>query len=163
MMNLTLRDRVLILNFVLPEFDSREKMALKLSISKKIAISDSDWLRIVTKDMGGGKFSIGFTDVEAITDTKDVSVTDAELMYIKQLVDCIDKNGMFSAFNFETYTRLLETPFENPDYQALWEKMIAPVVPYQEFVPSPLPAEEQPEPPVDPNVITEKHIDLIEE
>ena len=34
-MNLTLKDRVLILNTVLPQFDTRKNMELKVSIDRK--------------------------------------------------------------------------------------------------------------------------------
>ena len=54
-MNLTLKDRVLILNTVLPQFDTRKNMELKIAIDKKIAISDTDQKRIVVNDFGGGK------------------------------------------------------------------------------------------------------------
>lgn len=37
-MNLTLKDRVLILNTVLPQFDTRKNMELKVSIDRKITI-----------------------------------------------------------------------------------------------------------------------------
>ena len=41
-MELTLKDRVLILNTVLPQFDTRKNMELKVSIDSKIAISEVD-------------------------------------------------------------------------------------------------------------------------
>ena len=37
-MELTLKDRVLILNTVLPQFDTRKNMELKVSIDSKIAM-----------------------------------------------------------------------------------------------------------------------------
>ena len=49
-MNLTLKDRVLILNTVLPQFDTRKNMELKVSIDSKIAISEVDQKRIVIKE-----------------------------------------------------------------------------------------------------------------
>ena len=50
-MDLTLKDRVLILNTVVPQFDTRKNMELKVSIDSKIAISEVDQKRIVIKDM----------------------------------------------------------------------------------------------------------------
>ena len=67
-MELTLKDRVLILNTVLPQFDTRKNMELKVSIDSKIAISEVDQKRIVIKDMGSGQINIGFTDAAAITE-----------------------------------------------------------------------------------------------
>lgn len=107
-MKLTLKDRVLILNTVLPQFDTRKNMELKISIDSKIAISESDQKRIVVKDLGGGQINIGFTDAEAITETTDMDLTDEELQYLKRRVDFIDRNGMFSEFTMPTYVKILD-------------------------------------------------------
>ena len=109
-MNLTLKDRVLILNTVLPQFDTRKNMELKVSIDSKIAISEVDQKRIVVKDLGGGKINIGFTDAAAITETTDIDLTDEELTYLKQRVEFIDRNGMFSEFTMPTYVKILDEP-----------------------------------------------------
>ena len=92
-MELTLKDRVLILNTVLPQFDTRKNMELKVSIDSKIAISEVDQKRIVIKDMGSGQINIGFTDAASITDTVEISLTDEELAYLKSRVEFIDRNG----------------------------------------------------------------------
>lgn len=109
-MELTLKDRVLILNTVLPQFDTRKNMELKVSIDSKIAISEVDQKRIVIKDMGSGQINIGFTDAAAITETTDIALTDEELQYLKQRVDFIDRNGMFSEFTMSTYTKSRTPP-----------------------------------------------------
>mgnify|MGYP000307206872 CR=1 len=109
-MNLTLKDRVLILNTVLPQFDTRKNMELKVSIDSKIAISEVDQKRIVVKDLGGGQINIGFTDAAAITETTDIDLTDEELTYLKQRVEFIDRNGMFSEFTMPTYVKILDEP-----------------------------------------------------
>ena len=103
-MNLTLKDRVLILNTVLPQFDTRKNMELKVSIDSK--------KRIVIKDMGSGQINIGFTDATAITETTDIALTDEELQYLKQRVDFIDRNGMFSEFTMPTYVKILDEPLK---------------------------------------------------
>lgn len=115
-MKLTLKDRVLILNTVLPQFDTRKNMELKISIDNKIAISDDEQKRIVIKDMGSGQFNIGFTDADAITAERDVELTDTELDYLKQRVDFIDRNGMFSTFTMPTYVKILDAAYADPDY-----------------------------------------------
>ena len=92
-MELTLKDRVLILNTVLPQFDTRKNMELKVSIDSKIAISEVDQMRIVIKDMGSGQINIGFTDAAAITETTDIALTDEEHQYLKQRVDFIDRTA----------------------------------------------------------------------
>ena len=111
-MNLTLKDRVLILNTVLPQFDTRKNMELKVSIDSKIAISEVDQKRIVIKDMGSGQINIGFTDAAAIMETTDIVLTDEELQYLKQRVDFIDRNGMFSEFTMPTYVKILDEPLK---------------------------------------------------
>ena len=111
-MNLTLKDRVLILNTVLPQFDTRKNMELNVSIDSKIAISEVDQKRIVIKDMGSGQINIGFTDAAAITETTDIALTDEELQYLKQRVDFIDRNGMFSEFTMPTYVKILDEPLK---------------------------------------------------
>lgn len=111
-MELTLKDRVLILNTVLPQFDTRKNMELKVSIDSKIAISEVDQKRIVIKDMGSGQINIGFTDAAAIMETTDIVLTDEELQYLKQRVDFIDRNGMFSEFTMPTYVKILDEPLK---------------------------------------------------
>ena len=111
-MELTLKDRVLILNTVLPQFDTRKNMELKVSIDSKIAISEVDQKRIVIKDMGSGQINIGFTDAAAITETTDIALTDEELQYLKQRVDFIDRKGMFSEFTMPTYVKILDEPLK---------------------------------------------------
>ena len=111
-MELTLKDRVLILNTVLPQFDTRKNMELKVSIDSKIAISEVDQKRIVIKDMGSGQITIGFTDAAAIMETTDIVLTDEELQYLKQRVDFIDRNGMFSEFTMPTYVKILDEPLK---------------------------------------------------
>ena len=107
---LGLKDRVLILNTVLPQFDTRKNMELKVSIDRKITISEVDQKRIVVKDLGGGQINIGFTDAAAITETTDIDLTDEELTYLKQRVEFIDRNGMFSEFTMPTYVKILDEP-----------------------------------------------------
>lgn len=115
-MKLTLKDRVLILNTVLPQFDTRKNMELKVSIDSKIAISEIDQKRIVIKDMGSGQINIGFTDAAAITETTDIALTDEELQYLKQRVDFIDRNGMFSEFTMSTYTKIQDAPYSDSEF-----------------------------------------------
>lgn len=116
-MELTLKDRVLILNTVLPKFDTRKNMELKISIDGKISISETDQKRIVIKYLGGEEINIGFTDAAAITATTDVALTDEELAYLKSRVEFIDRNGMFSEFTMPTYVKILDTPYISSDFE----------------------------------------------
>lgn len=118
-MKLTLKDRVLILNTVLPRFDTLKNMKLKISIDRKIAIQEVDQKRIVIKDLGSGQINIGFTDATAITDTTDILLTDEELMYLKNRIDFIDRNGMFSEFTMSTYEKILNEKLqEEPAFES---------------------------------------------
>lgn len=118
-MKLTLKDRVLVLNTVLPKFDTRKNMELKISIDGKIAISETDQKRIVIKYLGGEEINIGFTDASAITDTVEISFTDEELAYLKSRVEFIDRNGMFSEFTMPTYVKILDAPYSDPEFGKL--------------------------------------------
>nr|DAL29361.1 MAG TPA_asm: hypothetical protein [Caudoviricetes sp.] len=118
-MKLTLKDRVLILNTVLPKFDTRKNMELKISVDGKISISEADQKRIVIKYLGGEEINIGFTDAAAITDTVEIPLTDEELAYLKNRVEFIDRNGMFSEFTMSTYTKILDTPYSDPEFGKL--------------------------------------------
>lgn len=111
-MKLTLKDRVLILNTVLPQFDTLKNMKLKIAIDRKIAIPETDQKRVVFKDLGGGQINIGFTDPDAITDTTDIVLTNEELTYLKNRVEFIDMNGMFSEFTLSTYEKILDEPLQ---------------------------------------------------
>lgn len=113
-MKLTLKDRVLILNTVLPQYDTLKNMKLKISIDSKISIQEVDQKRIVIKDLGGGQINIGFTDAGAITELRDILLTDEELLYLKSRVEFIDLNGMFSEFTMPTYEKILDEPLQEP-------------------------------------------------
>lgn len=122
-MKLTLKDRVLILNTVLPQFDTLKNMKLKISIDRKIAIQEVDKKRIVIKDLGGSQINIGFTDATAITDTTDISLTDEELAYLKNRIEFIDLNGMFSEFTMPTYEKILDEPLQESIEEVETEKL----------------------------------------
>ena len=153
------------MKYVLPDFDTRKNLMLKIAIGQKLAISDSDQKRIVTKDMGGGMFSIGFTDAAAISDEVDIELSDDELLYLKQLVYAIDQNGMFSEFNISTYNKILDKPFAGENYQDLWDKMTTIPEPTPEFTPNPdsgLENSQSNETTTDPEIVIMKHIDQVE-
>lgn len=111
-MKLTLKDRILILNTVLPEYDTLKNIKLKIVIDRKLAISEVDQKRVVIKDLGGGQMNIGFTDAKAISDTINILFTDEELAYLKKCVGFIDMNGMFSESTMCTYEKILDEPLQ---------------------------------------------------
>lgn len=125
-MELNLKDRMIILNAVLPQFDTRSNMMLKISIDRKVALSAEEQKSVVVNPVGGNVYEYGFKDISAITDCKDFSFTEEELLYMKQRIDFIDKNGMFSADTMDSYMKILEAPFESEEYQTKWEAIISP-------------------------------------
>ncbi len=96
-MKLTLKDRVLILNNVLPMYDNRKNIGLKISISGKVQLLDSERKEVVMTPVGNGEYEISFKTVDAMTGVKSFDFTDDELWYLKQRVDYLDRQGMFSA------------------------------------------------------------------
>lgn len=122
-MNLTLKDRVLILNTVLPQFDTRKNTLLKMVIDSKVALSTVEQTNIVCTNTGGSQVEISFKTADAITSVLPFDFTDDELMYMKQRVGFIDRNGMFSAETIQSYMTILDAPFVSEDYQAEWNEI----------------------------------------
>lgn len=113
-MKLTLKDRVLIINSVLPPFDTRKGMELSLSIESKVQLNDAENKSVIIQNTGNGQYQVGFTTTHALEDEKDIAFTDEELSYLKDKVDYIDRDGRFSAYTMPTYVKILEEPLVNP-------------------------------------------------
>lgn len=109
-MELTLKDRVLILNNVLPMYDNRKNIGLKISITEKVKLSDTEQKNIVTTPIGNGESQVSFKTVEAMTSINSFVFTNEELKYLKERVDYIDRNGMFSAETIESYMKIMDEP-----------------------------------------------------
>lgn len=110
-MNLTLKDRAIILHIVLPQYDTRKNIGLKISISGKIALSIVERDSMIYTELGGGEYSISFKGTDAMTGVKSFDFTDDELWYLKQRVDYLDRQGMFSAETIGSYSKILDQPF----------------------------------------------------
>ena len=123
-MEFNLKDRMIILNSVLPQFDTRANMILKMSIDSKIALTATEQNNVVMKPAGGNIYEYGFKDVSAINDKHEYIFTDDELMYMKQRVDSIDKNGMFSTDTMPTYLAILDASFIGEEAQSKWDTYI---------------------------------------
>ena len=119
-MKLTLKDRVLILNNVLPMYDNRKNIGLKISISGKVQLLDSERKEVVMTPVGNGEYEISFKTVDAMTGVKSFDFTDDELWYLKQRVDYLDRQGMFSAETIDSYSKILDQPFSGEEYQDRW-------------------------------------------
>lgn len=111
-MKLTLKDRVLILKTVLPDYDSRQGIILKKSIVSKINLSTKEAGEVVMAQTGHGQYDVSFRSAEAITDVKDFDITAEELEYLKAKVDYLDADGQFSEFVLDTYNKILDEPEE---------------------------------------------------
>ncbi|GAB6394599.1 MAG: hypothetical protein MdMp024_0911 [Bacteroidales bacterium] len=107
-LNLNLKDRMIILNLVLPQFDTRQNMLLKIAVAGKIQLSESERDQVVTNPVGNGNIDIGFKTVEALTVFNDFDFTTEELYYMKARIDYIDQNGMFTVETMDTYNKILE-------------------------------------------------------
>lgn len=116
-MKLTLKDRVLILNSVLPAYDNMANMKLKSSIVSKIDMTKEDESKLIINQLGNGQVEIALKDPEknisAWTTGSEYDLTNDEIKYMKSRVEFIDKNGMFSMETMETYEKILEEPIEN--------------------------------------------------
>lgn len=122
-MKLTLKDRVLILNNVLPMYDNRKNIGLKISISGKVQLLDSERKEVVMTPVGNGEYEISFKTVDAMTGVKSFDFTDDELWYLKQRVDYLDRQGMFSADTIDSYSKILDQPFSGEEYQDRWNEL----------------------------------------
>ena len=122
-MKLTLKDRVLILNNVLPMYDNRKNIGLKISISGKVQLLDSERKEVVMTPVGNGEYEISFKTVDAMTGVKSFDFADDELWYLKQRVDYLDRQGMFSAETIDSYSKILDQPFSGDEYQDRWNEL----------------------------------------
>ena len=122
-MKLTLKDRVLILNNVLPMYDNRKNIGLKISISGKVQLLDSERKEVVMTPVGNGEYEISFKTVDAMTGVKSFDFTDDELWYLKQRVYYLDRLGMFSAETIDSYSKILDQPFSGEEYQDRWNEL----------------------------------------
>lgn len=122
-MKLTLKDRVLMLNNVLPMYDNRKNIGLKISISGKVQLLDSERKEVVMTPVGNGEYEISFKTVDAMTGVKSFDFTDDELWYLKQRVDYLDRQGMFSAETINSYSKILDQPFSGEEYQDRWNEL----------------------------------------
>lgn len=122
-MKLTLKDRVLILNNVLSMYDNRKNIGLKISISGKVQLLDSERKEVVMTPVGNGEYEISFKTVDAMTGVKSFDFTDDELWYLKQRVDYLDRQGMFSAETIDSYSKILDQPFSGEEYQDRWNEL----------------------------------------
>ena len=122
-MNLTLKDRAIILHIVLPQYDTRKNIGLKISISGKIALSIVERDSMIYTELGGGEYSISFKGTDAMTGVKSFDFTDDELWYLKQRVDYLDRQGMFSAETIGSYSKILDQPFFGEEYEDRWNEL----------------------------------------
>jgi hypothetical protein len=107
-MKLNLKDRVIILKSLLPQYDTRVNIKIKNSICTKIQLSAAEESLVVYTNLGNNQYEIGFKSVEAIIGTVDVNFSNEELTYLKQRVEFIDQNGMFSDDTMDTYDKILD-------------------------------------------------------
>ena len=128
-MELTIKDRVLLLNEVMPQFDKMSGIITKKAITEKIKLSEAESGSIVVNRLPTGVAEIGFKTVEASLSGRSFDFSDEELFYIKNRIHMIDANGMISEDNIGTYQKILDAEFESEVYRNMWEEVVpSPIV-----------------------------------
>jgi transcriptional/translational regulatory protein YebC/TACO1 len=125
-MELYLKDRVIILNSVLPLFDTRANTIVKASIVEKIQLSAIEREQVEAVPVGNGQYNISFKTVGSILNKKEYTFTSEEVNYMKQRVDFIDQNGMFSVDTMDTYEKILKAGKANEDVQPVEQTLEQP-------------------------------------
>ena len=115
-MKLALKDRVLILKSVLPPYDSRRGIELKKSIEKKIKLSAEESDVVVLTNAGYDQYELSFkeNDLFDYKEERNFDITDEELSYLKEKVDFLDKDGRFSDYTLQTYSKIADEPLSVP-------------------------------------------------
>lgn len=115
-MKFTLKDRVLILKSVLPPYDTRRGIELKNSIEKKLKLSADEADVAVVTNKGYDQYELSFKVNDLINprEEKDFLLTDEELQYLKEKVDFLDRDGRFSDYTLQTYSKILDEPLQEP-------------------------------------------------
>ena len=75
-------------------YDNRKNIGLKISISGKVQLLDSERKEVVMTPVGNGEYEISFKTVDAMTGVKSFDFTDDELWYLKQRVDYLDRQDV---------------------------------------------------------------------
>jgi hypothetical protein len=107
-MELTIFERLVILNQILRKYDTRENILTKKLISEKIKLSTDEDSVVKIEYLPNSQVDISFKTVEAITNVTAYDFTDAELLYMRESVKRINSNGMFSEETLSTYDKILE-------------------------------------------------------
>jgi hypothetical protein len=120
-MDFTIKDRILLLNEVLPQFDSMSGIIIRMSIAGKLKLSDEESSNVVTNRLPSGVMEVGYKDSDGFLSGREIDLTDEELFYLKNRVRMIDVNGMISVDNIGTYRKLLDAEFTDDAYREKWD------------------------------------------
>ena len=123
-MKLTIKDRVLLLNEIMPQFDNMQGIIIKNAIMEKLKLSESENDNIVTSRLPTGVMEIGFKTTESQSSSKSFEFTDEELFYIKNRIHMVDVNGMISSDNIDTYQKILTLDFKTKEYKERWKEIV---------------------------------------
>lgn len=111
-MKLNLKDRVLILKSLLPEYDTKTGIEISSSIKEKLKFNEDEENTVSLVDMGNGQFQVLFrteSDVD-FTEELEFVFTIEELDYMKEKVEFLDSTGRFSEYTYNTYVKILNEP-----------------------------------------------------
>jgi hypothetical protein len=107
-LKLTIFDRLIILNQILRKYDTRENILIKKGIGEKIKLSSAEKEVVKMDYLPNNQVDIAFKTTDAITNVTEYEFTDAEMLYMRDSVERINSNGMFSEETMPTCDRILE-------------------------------------------------------
>jgi hypothetical protein len=107
-MELTIFDRLIILNQVLRKYDTRENILTKKSIDGKIKLLTDEKEVVKLEYLPNNQVDISFKTADAITRVATYDFTDAELLYMRESVYRINASGMYSEETMSAYDKIME-------------------------------------------------------
>lgn len=112
-MKLNLKDKVLILKSLLPDFDNKRGIELSSSIKNKLEFTSDEANLVEVKDFEDGHFNLIYKNGFEISGLieKDYDLSKEEIEYLQQKVKFLDENYKFTSFTYDTYVKILNTTF----------------------------------------------------
>lgn len=104
---LTLKDRVLILNSLLPEFDDKEGIKISIGIKNKLDLTQQEKEIVEIQSFENGQFQILFKEEGEDNKEKEYVLTEEELNYLKKNINALNDMKRFTMFSYETYLKIL--------------------------------------------------------
>lgn len=71
-------------------------------------MSSEEEKEVVLTHLGNLQYEVSFKSAEAITRERDFDITPEELVYLKDKVDYLDRDGRFNEYVLDTYNKILD-------------------------------------------------------